>query len=99
MVIAPIQTAVSPAKNDAGSSSAAALLDSLRLTHWGSAFNDLRVEIEHEAVYLYGSVASYHLKQMAQTLAARNSDGLVVINWLVVRPVDWPSLEQPRRRR
>lgn len=79
--------------------SAELLLDSLRQTHWGTSFNDLDIEIVDGAVYLRGSVPSYHLKQMAQTLAAHYSDGLPVVNWLVVRSVGWPSFEQPHRPR
>ncbi|QDV74467.1 BON domain-containing protein [Botrimarina mediterranea] len=75
------------------------LLESLRLTHWGAGFSDISVVIEENVVYLRGSVPSYHLKQMAQTLAARLSDGLPVVNWLVVRSADWPSFEQPHRPR
>lgn len=99
MVIAPTLHAALPAKTHAAPSSAELLLDSLRQTHWGAGFNDLAVEIQDGAVYLRGSVPSYHLKQMAQTLAARHSDGLPVVNWLVVRSVGWPSFEQPHRPR
>ena len=85
MVTALAIRTASSAKTHAAPSSADVLLDSLRLTHWGAGFSDLSVEIEHGSVYLHGSVASYHLKQMAQTLAARHSDGLPVVSWLVVR--------------
>lgn len=61
------------------------LRQSLRSTAWGSGFTDLSVQIEHGAVHLHGSVSSYHLKQMAQSLAARQTDGLPVVNSLVVR--------------
>jgi hypothetical protein len=66
-------------------SSAENLRQTLRSTAWGMGFADLAVGIEHGAVHLSGSVPSYHLKQMAQTLAARQSDGLQVVNSLVVR--------------
>jgi hypothetical protein len=99
MLIAPTLRAALPPKKHAAPSSAELLLDSLRHTHWGTGFNDLDIEIEDGAVYLRGSVPSYHLKQMAQTLAARYSDGLPVVNWLVVRSVGWPSFEQPHRPR
>lgn len=99
MVIAPTLHATSHAKTDAAHSSADLLLDRLRQTHWGTGFTDLSVELEDGAVYLHGSVSSYHLKQMAQTLAARHSDGLPVVSWLVVRSAGWPSFEQPRRPR
>jgi hypothetical protein len=99
MVIAPAPHAASPATTYAASSSADTLLETLRKTHWGAGFYDLSVEIEDRAVYLRGSVPSYHLKQMAQTIAGRHSDGLPVVNWLVVRSVGWPSFEQPHRPR
>ncbi len=71
-----------------GSSSVADRLgESLRATAWGAGFTDLAVRIEHGSVHLSGSVSSYHLKQMAQFLAARQTHGLSVVNSLVVRSV------------
>lgn len=62
------------------------LRETLAATPWGYALTEVAVHFEAGCVHLRGSVPSYYMKQMAQSLAAKECDGLRVVNLLVVQP-------------
>ncbi|MEQ8847749.1 BON domain-containing protein [Botrimarina sp.] len=73
---------VSPARPPLGGDAqrAVEVQERLRSSWWGHGFRNVTVTVDRGQVRIEGRVASYHLKQIAQSIAAQESPGLAVLN-------------------